>query len=164
MNRKAANRRLWSHVRHLPGGEETLRDMVAQLHQQDGTAKDLVGTDEYTSTRRLTDAQFMRLIERVQEKVDWPKARRSREGNVAYLVTEGTREYIRFMAGALKFTGEAFDAFVARQTKGKGLKTRRAASAVIEPLERMMRARGWTATEAKGRKWWDPPREEETGG
>ena len=160
MNRKALNRRLWSLVRTLPGGEETMRDMVGQLRQRDGTGKSLLGTDEYTSTRKLTDGQFLRLLELVEEKGGWPRRRRSNEGNTVWLISDQEKKYIRFLRKALGFSDETFDGFVDKQTKGKGIRTHRAASAVIEPLERMLSDRGWMLTETKGHKWWERPTEE----
>lgn len=157
MNRKAANSRLWGLVKSLPGGEQTLRDLVAILHQEDGSGKGLLGTKEYCSTRLLTDGQFARLMRMVEEKSTRPKRRRCLDGNVVWLVSGGELRYVRYLARSLGWTKETLQEFISRQTHGRGVKRHQDASAVIEPMERMLRERGYRLTEEKGRKWWSKP-------
>jgi len=164
--RRGLNARLWSLIKLLPGGEETMRDMVAAMHQADGTGKELLGTDEYTSTRRLSERQFkhlLKLVENRARRAKWPKRRRAPEGNVVWFVSEAERKYIRFLSISLGWSKKALTEFVERQTKGKGVRTHKAASALIEPLERMLRERGWTCTETRGQKWWSAPEVREEG-
>jgi hypothetical protein len=153
--RAARNRQLWSLVRKLPGGEPQLRDLVAVLRTEDGSGQELIGTEEYTSTRLLTDAQFSALLQMVRDKTGWRPSRRS-DGNVLWLVSAAERKYITFMAvRCLGWTQKALEEFVTRQTKGRGLRTHAQASALIEPLERMVQERGgWVLTEDHGHKWW----------
>jgi len=150
-------------VRHLPGGEETMREMIAYIRQEDGTGQEL-NSEDYVSTRKLSDEQFQHLLSMVRSKSNAPRKRRrrSRAGNVTYMVTDGERKYINFMAGALGWSEDALQGFVARQTRGKGIRTHRQASAVMEPMERLLKERGWSLSEGKGgRKWWDKPAKKE---
>lgn len=154
-NRKAANSRLWGMVRSLPGGKETLRDLVALLRQEDRSGKELLGTEAYCSTRLLTDLQFQRLLQMVAEKVPGrPRRRRCLTGNVVWLASGGERRYVNWLARALGWTPEALEEFITRQTQGRGIKQHKDASSVIEPMERMLRERGFTCEEADGKKWW----------
>ena len=132
------NRRLWTFVRTLPGGEQTLRDMVGLLHQEDRSGADLVGTPEYTSTRKLTDRQFEELLRRVEAKSKRPpRGRKPPEGNVVFMVGTRERSYITFMARSLGWSRPTLRAFVERQTGRPEVKTHAEASAVIEPMERI---------------------------
>ena len=155
------NRRLWTLVRKHPGGEDALRDMVASIHSDDGTGKALVGTDAFTSTRQLTEKQFLRLIARVEAGVPRPTRRKNNdEGNVTFLATAGSTNYIRHLAGELGWTDEGLKKFIKRQTKGKGVRTYAEAQAVVVPLERMLRDRGYELLISNGRKWCVPPEKE----
>lgn len=160
--RKALYRRLWSNVRHLPGGEETMRDMVAVLRDRDGTGTKLMGTEDYTSVKQLTVGQLKRLIAEVEERMDWPERRRAKgQDNVAWLISQKTRSYIRYLATELGWDNAALQGFCERQIKRTAPATRKQASALIEPMERMLAERGRKMVERKGRKWWDPPSEGE---
>lgn len=158
MVRRALNSRLWGLVRReLAGGEETLRDLVALLRQEDKSGRELAGTERYTSIRLLTDEQLKRLVEMVEERCG-KKRRRSPDGTqVTFLTSPGELRYVSYLAGELGWSKEALDAFTARQTEGKGLRTHALVSAVVEPMERMLRERGYTCEESCRRKWWTQP-------
>lgn len=161
--RQALNRHLWALVRQLPGREETLRDLVAGLHREDGTCEDLAGTTDYTSTRRLSDGQFARLVDLVAERAHWPnRSPRVHDGSVKYMAKPREHSYIRWLATKLDWSEDALREFIARQTKSKGVRWHSQANAVIKGLERMLTTRGWTIHTHKGRKVWLPPDEENT--
>lgn len=158
MSRPGAKLRLlWGMVRNHPGGEQAMRDIVVSIHDEDGTCQELRGTDDYASTKNLTGPQFERLLDRVAEGACWPRRRRAKMYNVVFLISKAEQAYIRFLKESLGWADESFQAFAKRQTKGQGVRTHRQASAVIEPMERMLAERGWRLTERKGDKWWDPP-------
>lgn len=166
--RRQLTRRLWSAVRRLPQRESTMRDMVAVLRQEDETGRELLGTDEYTSTRRLTVRQLRTLVDRVEDagrRAAGPRRRARGPAKMVWFVSEPERKYIRFLAQSLGWSDVVLEEFALRQTGGRGVRTHKDASAAIEPMERMLRdERGWTCTEAHGRKWWDPPAATATGG
>ena len=151
------NKRLWSLVRQLPGGEGTMRDIVVQVRYEDCQAPAGQPVDE--STRTLTDEQFARVLARVERGVGSPPRSRSATGDAVYPIWDKKNDrrlkYIRWMAQELGWSRGALDEFIRKQTGGQGIKTHRLASSVIEPLERMMNKAGRTCQEAKdGRKWW----------
>lgn len=138
-----------------------MRDMVASLRSEDGTGRDLVGTDAYTSTRKLTVPQLRKLIARVEEG---GKRERRRQAPAAcqidHLLSKGERDYVEFMRRALQWSKAALDDFAARQCKGKRLATHAQTTALITPMERLLKERGWVRSDLEnGRKWWDPPPE-----
>jgi hypothetical protein len=160
VKRRAVNARLWAMTKQqLPGGEETLRDLVALLRQEDGTGRELAGTVDYCSTRLLTDAQLYQLLEKVKERAEPKKRRRADAGNVTFLISVGERRYINVLRRQLGWSEEALAEFGDRQTKARGLTCHEQATAVIEPMERMLREKGWVCTEEDGHKWWAPPGE-----
>lgn len=171
MTGKASLRLLWAAVRRLPEGVEALRAHVVRMNERDNTNADVKGTDDYASTKRLTDEQLAELAETFRASAGLPPPSRLGRGpkggrprrpspgspNVSHLSTLAERDYAAFLFVKLEFSSAAIDKFIARQTKGVGLSTHRACSAVVEPLERMMRARGWTLREKDRLKQWIPP-------
>ncbi len=158
------NRRLWSLVRSLPGGEETMRDIVVRIRYEDCQAP--AGQAVDTSTRSLSDAQFALVLDHIEKSVGRPQRRRSTTGDAVYPIFDkkGDRrlKYINFMAQQLHWSREKKEGFIRRQTKGKGIKTHRLASAVIEPMERMMKQAGRVCDEKPdGSKWWSRGRDEQ---
>lgn len=128
-----------------------MRRMVARLR----------GTDD-TSTRSLTTEQLAQLVDQVEDAAP-RKRRRARPGGgkVRYLVSRGELRYIDYLAQQLGWDGETLAKFSRRQCKRDRPTTHRAASSVIEPLERMLRERGWQDDgDRHGRKWWTPPQQE----
>jgi hypothetical protein len=159
MERASQNRRLWGMVKHLPGGEETMRDMIGLMRQEDGSGAELAGTPEYTSVRKLTDAELEKLGDRIEAQLGWGPRRRAKTGAaVHWIVSERERAYIRYLGKALGMDQAAVAEFATRQIKKPEPKTHKEASALIEPMERMLEERGFAKREVKGRKWWDPPK------
>lgn len=144
---------------------------VAALNDRDGTNADVRGTKEYSSLRRLTRAQLLELAHEFRKKARLPPANTLPSGprggrarrpmplseNVTYIATQGERVYLEHLFDLVKWSDEAQAAFIDRQTKGAGLTTHRALNAVIAPLERILRARGWTCVERGRAKTWSPP-------
>lgn len=163
MNRPANMRLLWGAVKKVRGGEEALRDRVAQLNALDGTNLAHAGTAEYSSLKLLSDEQLAKLADEFRRaaklpppsrQLAGPKGGRSRRpeiaaGSVAYLASEGERTYVLELVRMLGWTDEARDQFVARQTRGRGLGTHKACTACIAPLERIARAKGFQITEER---------------
>lgn len=159
MDRASLNRRLWGMVRHLPGGEETMRDMIGIMRQEDGSGAELAGTISYTSVRQLSDAELENLCNRIELKLGWGSRRRAKPGTVVHwMVSERERAYIRYLTRQLGWEPDAALEFTQRQIKKDAPKTHKEASALIEPMERLLEERGYTKREVKGRKWWDKPR------
>jgi hypothetical protein len=164
MDRVALNRRLWGMVRHLPGGEETMRDMIGVMRQEDGSGAELAGTPEYTSVRQLSNLELEALCDRVEAQLGWGPRRRAKAGTtVHWMVSVRECAYIRYLGRSLGMDQAAIEEFSTRQIKKPGPRTHKEASALIEPMERMLEERGYTKREVKGRKWWDPPRQVDEG-
>ena len=154
--RQALNGRLWGRVRALPGGEPRLRELVAAIHQEDGTGGKLA-PELTTSTKCLTYDQLARLERRVVAECPRQRRRRSPTGDAVWLATDRERKYARWMARQLGWSAESFEEFCGRQAKRPSPATHNQASAVIEPLERLMRQAGWHCEEERdGSKWWSP--------
>ena len=163
MTRAGNNRLLWGAVKKLREGEAALRDAVAALNQRDGTNAAHVGTDAYGSTRLLTDAQLAELADRFRRSAHLPPPSRQLAGprggrarrpevaanDVAYLASEGERSYALDLFRVLGWTDEARDAFIARQTHGRGIGTHAGCNAVIAPLERIARSKGFQIVEER---------------
>jgi hypothetical protein len=159
--RGASNRLLWGAVKRLPGGEAELRAAVAAVNDQDGTNQALRGTDDYRSTKNLTDAQLAGLADRFRASAGLPPPSRQARGprggkprrpddaawRVTYIASKGEQHYIDYLRGIVDMAPEKWAAFVERQTRGAGLATHVACNAVIAPLERMLRARGYDIVE-----------------
>lgn len=143
-SRSALNKLLWVAVKKLPGGEPTLRDMVVHLHQVDGsTPPDGFATD---STRGLSDAQFSRLVDLVLARVGRPTPSRRPRGDqgaplVTHFATDGEKAQIKEIADQLAWTDDTLEEFIRRQTKGRGVRTHRDATAVLTPMKRMLTTR-----------------------
>ncbi|MHA1573915.1 MAG: hypothetical protein ACTSX8_07965 [Alphaproteobacteria bacterium] len=150
------NRKLWSLVRMLSGGEETMRLMVMKIHEEDGTGDPLRGTEEFTSTRKLTMNQFERLVGMVEGEAGPLPRRRSNGENVSFIATKQQRAYVHHMANCLGWSAAALKSFIERQAGEAGMKTHRKASSVITPMERLMREHGYVCSETDGKKWWEP--------
>ncbi len=176
-DRAAALRLLWAAVRRIPDGEEILRDRVAALNERDKTNTDVRGTPEYGSTKRLTERQLYELAEQLRALAQLPAPSRYARGprggrarrpspddprSVIHLATKGERDYVEHLFGLLKWSADARERFIARQTKGAGLRTHRACSAVVEPLERMLQRAGFMLTERDRVKRWSPPPSEKS--
>lgn len=159
-------RLLWIAVKHLPGGEPQLRDLVAALNDRDGTNAAAKGSDEYSSTKALSDAQFNQLLDQVVKEAKLPKApRRARRRRlpaevattVVFLATQEELVYVVHLFDLLRWGEEARAGFVLRQTKHPEIKTHWDASRVIEPLERMLKRKGFSLDEGQGKKVWRAP-------
>ncbi|HLY94425.1 MAG TPA: hypothetical protein VKP14_06230 [Gaiellaceae bacterium] len=172
--RHAAQRLLWAGVRKLPGGEDTLRALVAQVNDRDGTNADSKETDGYSSTKRLTDVQLAALAEDVRRRVGLPPASKLPRGprggkprrptpiadpeTTTFIASDGERVYVEYLFRLLGWEDNSERAkFVERQTRGIGLRTHRACIAVTVPLERMLRERGFIVTEKDHVKTWARP-------
>jgi hypothetical protein len=159
--RAALLRLVWGAVRRLPDGEQQLRDAIGLINDRDGTNRDVAGTADYSSLKRLTLEQLGELatdfrrrshLPAPASRPHGPKGGRPRRPeplveNVTYLASRGEQEYADYLFGLLGFDEEKRAAFVTRQTKGLGMTTHQACTAVIAPLERMVRARGFTIEE-----------------
>lgn len=131
-----------------------MRDLVARIHDEDGTGDELRGSDEFTSTRKLTDRQFDKLLALVESRSK-PSRRRAELGNIVWMASDQERAYVKYMANGLGWGLAELERFILRQTKGKGIRTHRQATAVITPMERLMLERGFLCDEQPdGRKWW----------
>lgn len=138
MIRAAAMRLLWAAARRLPDGEEILRERVAMIA---GGSR---------STRDLSDAQLAELALDLQRRAGLrprprgPRGGRPRRpegaaGKVVYLATEAERARIQALFGRLGWPDERRANFISRQTRSMGLLTHAHCTAVIKPLERMLR-------------------------
>ncbi len=168
-SRTLALRCLWSAARQLEDGEAVIREHVRRLNERDGTNAGARGTPEYSSTRKLSDRQFSELLDVVAGLTGrTPQAfrprgprggrpRRESGGRATYLVTPAERTYVTYLLDLLEWSPGARDKFIARQTRGAGIRTHRDASAVIEPLERMCRAKGHVLDESQRVKRWRAP-------
>jgi hypothetical protein len=168
--RDAVNRLLWAAAKKL-GGEETVRTAVAAINDRDGTNAELRGTPEYSSTKRLTDQQFLELAMDFRRKAKLPmpslNARAPRDkrprhppsdvNNVIYVATPVEKHYVEYLFDLLSWSDEARAAFIERQTKKRGLATHAAVTAVVAPLERLLRERGFRCFERDRQKTWRAP-------
>lgn len=170
--RRRVNSLLWSAAGKLPNGTELVRDAVGAVNNRDQTNQAARGTAEYFSTKLLSDKQLLEIAVSLRDsaKLPPPTSRppgpqggrpRRPEGaspdKVAHIATPGEHTYIASLFEHLGFTPENRESFIARQTKGHGLTTHKACSAVTAPLERMLRARGWTIAEHGRTKTLTPP-------
>jgi len=143
-SRVRLNKLLWVAVKRLDGGEATLRRLVTELHQEDGTTpRDGLPPD---STRGLSDTQHRRLVDRVLAMIGHPGilARpRSAPGAVAgHFASAGEKAQIQEVARLLGWSDDTLEDFIRRQTKGRGVRTHNDATAVLAPMKRMLRERG----------------------
>lgn len=165
-------RLIWAAVRRIPDGEDALRVAVGDLNDRDGTNQDVKGSKEYFSTKRLTFEQLGELADRFRKRANLPRVARApgpRGGvrrpaaddpaRMTYLASDGQKTYIDHLFETLGFSPETRKSFIERQTKGAGLVTNRACQAVITPLERMARGRGYTITQVAREKRLVPPAE-----
>jgi hypothetical protein len=150
-------RRLWSLVRELPGGEEAMRDMISLIRAEDGTGRELAGTRDYVSTKLLSLEQLRRLIDMIAEKLPQRPRRRSEFGNVTFLAAPREVRFITRLAAALGWPPEGLEAFVRRQTSGRGLKTHDDVQRVLVPLQHIAQRHGFRFINAGGRKLFLPP-------
>ena len=159
MSQRRLSSRLWGLVRRHPGGEQTLRDVIAAIHDEDGTNQAARGTDAYTSTKTLTDKQLARAVDRLDEGAAPRKRRRSKgDKQVKFFISGGERSYLGVLKSKLRWSKDAYREFCERQIKKPAPQTHNEATALIEPMERMLAERGWKLTEYPGGgKWWDPP-------
>ena len=178
MTRAGNNRLLWGAVKKLREGEAALRDAVVVMNIRDDTNAEHAGTAEYSSTRHLSNAQLAELADRFRRAAGLPPPSRQESGprggrarrpesaanDVAYLASEGERSYALDLFRVLGWTDEARDGFIARQTHGRGLGTHAGCNAVIAPLERIARSKGFQIVEERRVKRIVAPATAVTGG
>jgi hypothetical protein len=176
-SRAGVMRLLWAAVRRLGvGGEEALRAGVRRLNERDRTNVEVKGTTSYESTRLLSQEQLFELADEFRRRARLPaaskRARGARGGRprrpnhlegVTFLASRGEVEYIEYLFELLKWSEDAVRKFISRQTKGVGLTTHTACTAVSAPLERMLRARGYELLEHDRVKRWVAPSPPEGG-
>jgi hypothetical protein len=164
-------RLLWAAVRRLGvGGEEALRAGVRRLNERDRTNVELQGTTSYESTRLLSQEQLFELADEFRRRARLPAASKRPRGprggrarrpnhleRVTFLASRGEVEYAEHLFELLKWSEDAVRDFIRRQTKGVGLTTHTAVTAVTAPLERMLRARGYELVERDHIKRWVGP-------
>jgi len=148
--------RLWMAARKLDA-EADVRTAVVEVNDRDGTNAEHAGTPEYASTRHLNDAQLRELAERFRARASEPPLRRARArrrgraDNVTVLVSREELHYLERLAGALVAAGvwrtqDALEGFMARQTRGRGIRTHVDASKLITPMESMLKKAGWSCS------------------
>lgn len=166
MGRDPRLAKFWQLVHRHPGGESAGRDCIAAVHDADGTCRELKGTDAYSSTKTLTDAQWKKVLEQLHAHAK-PRRRRRRSphGDVAYFVSPQQQAYISRLATLLGWSDEAFDAFILRQIKKPSATTHEEVDKIITPLERICRARGMDCISMKNgvEKLWYWPDEPKPG-
>jgi hypothetical protein len=169
--RTAMVRLLWAGVRRVPEGEACLRDAVERINDRDGTNASAKGTDDYRSTTLLNDQQLFQLAHHFRKLANLPATTMRKRGpkggrprrpdgdpqRVTYLATQGERDYLDYLCSLLGVDATKRETFIDRQTKGRGLTTHAALTAVISPLESMLRRRGYELREEKRSKRWIAP-------
>mgnify|MGYP000532384156 CR=1 FL=1 len=80
MTRASLNRLLWGAVKRIREGEAALRDRVALMNDRDGTNAAVAGTDDYYSTRLLSDAQLAELADHFRREAHLPAPSRQAAG------------------------------------------------------------------------------------
>jgi hypothetical protein len=168
VNRPQVLKLLWTCVRRLPSGEDVLRTAVCDINDRDKTNQDRKGSSEYFSTKLLSDGQLLRLTDRMKKASQLEPNQQQRRRppntskNVTYLASPSEREWIDTLFKALGFADDKRTAFITRQAGASSVSTHDEATAVIHPLERMARARGWRIVKEGQRKCLLPAPQGET--
>lgn len=164
---------IWAAVRKLPDGEACLRSAISRLNDCDCTNQSFVGQPEYSSTKLLDQRQLRELADEFRRRAKLPRASAQPRGpkggkprrsavadepaRVSYLASRGELDYLEYLFDLVDWSEEARTSFTLRQTKGAGATTHATVNAVVAPLERMLRARGFTCTEQGRSKHWAAP-------